>query len=83
MTFFDKLLEAVCQEVIAKVHPYFHHWKASEMIVWDNWRMLHHGGGCDPRHARLMHRTTIKGDYGLGYFEGKSDVRNEAVADMM
>ena len=25
--------------------------------------------GCDPQYQRRMHRTTIKGDYGLGRFE--------------
>lgn len=31
--------------------------------------MLHCVSGHDPRQARRMQRTTIKGDYGLGYFE--------------
>ena len=39
------------------------------MLIWDNWRMLHAVSGVDPAYARRMHRTTIKGDYGLGYFE--------------
>jgi taurine dioxygenase len=65
----DALLEAVCQEIVATVRPYVHAWKTSEMLIWDNWRMLHAVSGVDPRHARRMQRTTIKGDYGLGYFE--------------
>lgn len=40
------------------------------MVIWDNWRMLHAVSGHDPDEARVMHRTTIEGDYGLGYFEG-------------
>lgn len=66
----DALFEAVCQEVVAKVHAYYHQWKPSEMLIWDNWRMLHAVTGCDPTYHRRMQRTTIKGDYGLGYFEG-------------
>jgi taurine dioxygenase len=71
----DRLLEDVCQEVLAKVKPYFHKWKHTDMVIWDNWRMLHCVSGHDPRLARRMQRTTIKGDYGLGYFEnnGKGD----------
>ncbi|TAL02785.1 MAG: TauD/TfdA family dioxygenase [Rhodospirillaceae bacterium] len=65
----DKLLETVCQEIIGKVHPYFHKWKPTDMLIWDNWRLLHSVSGSDPKHRRTMHRTTIKGDYGLGYFE--------------
>jgi taurine dioxygenase len=66
----DALLEAVCQEILAKVNPYFHRWSPSDMLIWDNWRMLHSVSGHDPRMNRRMQRTTIKGDYGLGYFEG-------------
>jgi taurine dioxygenase len=65
----EHLLETVCQEILAKVQPYFHRWQPSDMLIWDNWRMLHCVSGHDPRQARRMQRTTIKGDYGLGYFE--------------
>jgi taurine dioxygenase len=65
----DQLLETLCQEMISKIHPYFHQWKRSEMLIWDNWRMLHSVSGSDPKYQRRMQRTTIKGDYGLGYFE--------------
>ncbi|MGB8364965.1 MAG: TauD/TfdA dioxygenase family protein [Rhizomicrobium sp.] len=68
----DALLEAVCQEVCAKVKSYFHQWKPTDMLIWDNIRMLHAVSGHDPRYARRMQRTTIKGDYGLGYFEGQA-----------
>jgi taurine dioxygenase len=66
----DALLEAVCQEVAARTPAYEHAWKTDEMLIWDNWRILHAVSGVDPRHPRRMQRTTIKGDYGLGYFEG-------------
>lgn len=65
----EQLLAAVSREIIAKARPYLHHWHVSDMLVWDNWRLLHSVSGCDPRYPRRMHRTTIKGDYGLGYFE--------------
>ncbi len=65
----DALLEAVCQEIVAKIRPYFHKWKQTELIIWDNWRMLHSVSGHDPKYPRRMQRTTIKGDYGLGCFE--------------
>jgi taurine dioxygenase len=66
----DALFEAVCQDMIANMRPYFHKWRPTDMIVWDNWRMLHSVTGHSPLEARRMSRTTIKGDYGLGYFEG-------------
>jgi len=65
----DRLLEAVCQEIRAKARAYFHKWKLTDMLIWDNWRLLHCVGGHNPDIPRRMQRTTIKGDYGLGYFE--------------
>jgi taurine dioxygenase len=38
-------------------------------VIWDNLRVLHSVEGCDPKAERRMHRTTIRGDYGLGRFE--------------
>ncbi len=68
----DALLEAVCQEIRAKAKAYVHEWRPSDMVVWDNWRMLHEGFGVHPKHDRCVHRTTIQGDYGLGYWENKA-----------
>ena len=65
----DALLEAVCQEIAEKSLTYHHQWKLTDMLIWDNWRMLHSVTGMDPSYSRRMQRTTIKGDYGLGYFE--------------
>ena len=31
--------------------------------------MVHAVEGCDPKHERHTIRSTIQGDYGLGYFE--------------
>jgi taurine dioxygenase len=66
----DALFEEVCQEVNRKAKGYFHDWKPTDMVIWDNWRVLHSVEGCDPKYERRMQRTTIRGDYGLGYFEG-------------
>jgi taurine dioxygenase len=68
----DQLLEAVCKEMLAEITPYFHKWRATDMVIWDNLRMLHSVSGHDPNEPRIMHRTTIQGDYGLGYFEGNA-----------
>ncbi len=67
----DALLDAVAREIfaLAETHSYFHAWQLSDMVIWDNWRVLHAVSGHDPKYPRRMQRTTIKGDYGLGYFE--------------
>ncbi len=68
----DALLEDVSQEIrrLANACSYHHKWKHSDMVIWDNWRMLHCVSGHDPAIERTMCRTTIKGDYGQGRFEG-------------
>ncbi len=67
----ETMFEEACQELNRKAdaNAYWHDWKPTDMVIWDNWRMLHAVGGCDPKYERRMQRTTIKGDYGLGYFE--------------
>jgi taurine dioxygenase len=67
----DALLEEVCQTLnrVAKTCSYHHKWALTEMVIWDNWRMLHSVSGNRPEDERVMYRTTIKGDYGLGRFE--------------
>jgi taurine dioxygenase len=66
------LLETVSRAIFeqAKTLAYWHQWKPTDMVIWDNWRALHAVSGHDPQYGRRMHRTTIKGDYGLGSFEG-------------
>jgi len=69
----DALLEEVCQTILrlAPVCSYHHTWKPTEMVAWDNLRLLHSVNGNDPQDERLMYRTTISGDYGLGRWEEK------------
>jgi taurine dioxygenase len=67
----DVLLTEVCDEIVAAARSlsYFHSWAPTDMVVWDNWRILHSVSGSAPEDGRCMHRTTIAGDYGLGRFE--------------
>ncbi|MDB5726280.1 MAG: TauD/TfdA family dioxygenase [Novosphingobium sp.] len=67
----EALFEEICQAInsIAPSCSYHHKWHETDMLIWDNWRMLHSVSGHDPSLERIMYRTTIKGDYGLGRFE--------------
>ena len=67
----EALLARVSDEIVAAAEAlcYFHHWEPTDMVIWDNWRVLHRVSGMAPEHSRCMHRTTIAGDYGLGRFE--------------
>ena len=73
----DALLAELSSEVIrlSEAGAYRHEWKPTDMIIWDNWRVLHRVLGCTPPQRRVMQRTTIKGDYGLGRFENDDQSR--------
>ena len=68
----EAFYEEVCQTInrlCTGKAAYWHDWKPTDMLIWDNWRMIHAVEGCDAKYERQTLRTTIKGDYGLGYFE--------------
>jgi taurine dioxygenase len=62
----DVLLHEVISHAIRPELMYFHQWEPEDMVLWDNWRMLHCATGVPPGETRIMRRTTIVGDYGLG-----------------
>jgi len=66
----DALLGEVIAHILNPELMYFHKWRAGDMVLWDNWRMLHCACGVPPEEKRIMRRTTIVGDYGLGRREG-------------
>lgn len=75
----EALLDAISREIFALADElaYWHKWSPTDMLIWDNWRALHAVSGHDPQYQRRMQRTTIKGDYGLGYFEGGASNDNK------
>jgi len=70
----DQLFEDVWAAMLKVMKPYFHVWQGDEMVVWDNARVLHRGMGAPAGEERVMHRTTIKGDYGHGRWEKTGSV---------
>ena len=54
----------ICDERFA----YLHNWGKDDMIVWDNWRMLHGATGVPLHCKRVAQRTTIMGDYKVGRY---------------
>jgi taurine dioxygenase len=65
----DALLAEVIDYAIRPEQAYFHEWRPDDMVLWDNWRMLHCARGTPAGMRRHMSRTTIAGDYGLGRYE--------------
>jgi taurine dioxygenase len=60
-----ELLTALADHVYAS--PAYHHkWSTDEFVLWDNWRMVHMVSLQPLDEERVMQRTTITGDYGLG-----------------
>jgi taurine dioxygenase len=45
---------------------YYHKWQPDDMVLWDNWRMLHRVMPAPFGEVREVERTTISGDYGHG-----------------
>lgn len=62
----DTLLEEVARHVVDASELYLHDWQHDDMVLWDNWRVLHSSTGSPADEERWMLRTTIEGDYGLG-----------------
>ena len=62
----DNLLREVISHCTDPATAYFHQWREDDMVLWDNWRVLHCATGVPPEQTRVMQRTTIKGDYALG-----------------
>ncbi len=73
------LLSEIWDEAMRVIKPYHHQWHETDMVIWDNWRALHEACGCNPEEERIVHRTTIKGDYGLGRFEKKAELSGAGV----
>src|SRR5262249_4151873 len=65
----DALLQKVCKEFTGARGAFSNQWQPHQRLTWENGRMLPCVPGTDPKNRRCIQRTTIKGDYGLGYFE--------------
>lgn len=66
----DAILREVVSYAIQEDLTYYHAWEPDDMVLWDNWRMMHCACGVPPGESRHMQRTTITGDYGRGRLEG-------------
>jgi len=62
----DALLMALAEHLTDESRAYDHAWQPGDMVLWDNWRMLHTARGVPEGLHREGHRTSIAGDYELG-----------------
>ena len=75
----DALLTEVADHLVDPDFAYFHSWQKNDLVVWDNWRMIHSANGVPLHCRRLARRTTIMGDYAVGRYLDESLDRNRKV----
>lgn len=64
----NPILEALTDHIGDPTLNYVHRWTNADIVMWDNWRMMHTAYGCPDGETREMWRTSIAGDYNLGRF---------------
>ncbi|MEV4847673.1 TauD/TfdA family dioxygenase [Micromonospora matsumotoense] len=64
----DALLHRLADHLVDERYAYFHKWSEDDVIVWDNWRVIHSAAGVPLDVRRRAHRTTLLGDYGHGRY---------------
>lgn len=62
----DALLRDLVEHVTQSELAYYHDWQSDDVILWDNWRLMHSATGTAPGVKRIIHRTTILGGTTLG-----------------
>lgn len=76
----DALLAELADQLVDERFAYFHDWQVNDMLVWDNWRMVHSAEGVPLDCFRAARRTTISGDYQVGRYLDLELDRNRDVA---
>ena len=64
----DALLTELAEHLVDARYAYSHKWRKDDVVVWDNWSVIHSATGVPPGIIRRMERTTIMGDYKLGRY---------------
>jgi taurine dioxygenase len=75
----DALLDMLGRHICDEHFAYWHKWAKDDMVVWDNWRVLHGAAGVPLDCRRLAQRTTIVGDYKVGRYLDATLDRNRTV----
>ncbi len=74
----DALLDDVVGYATDPRNAYYHAWKTGQMLLFDNWRVLHCAAGAPADEERWLERTTIEGDYGVGRADEGESVEDSA-----
>lgn len=58
----EALLDEIWAHTMQPKFVYEHHWKAGDVLMWDNRCVMHRREAFDDSARRVMHRTQLKGD---------------------
>jgi taurine dioxygenase len=56
----EALLDAIWASATDPALTWYQHWKAGDLVLWDNRCTMHRRDAFDPASRRIMHRTQIK-----------------------
>jgi alpha-ketoglutarate-dependent taurine dioxygenase len=57
----EAILDAIWAYATDPALTWYQHWKAGDLVLWDNRCTMHRRDAFDPASRRIMHRTQIKG----------------------
>jgi taurine dioxygenase len=64
----DALIAELADVLTEDSYAYYHDWDIDDVIIWDNWRVIHCASGVPEGVSRYGIRTTIAGDYDVGRY---------------
>ncbi|HEV8528313.1 MAG TPA: TauD/TfdA family dioxygenase [Actinomycetes bacterium] len=64
----DALIAELADVLTEDEYAYYHAWGPDDVIIWDNWRVIHSAAGVPEGVSRYGIRTTIAGDYDVGRY---------------
>ena len=62
----DALLQALIDHVDQPQFIYEHDWQEGDIVLWDNYRMMHRATGHPIDQVRIVQRSTLRGDVTVG-----------------
>ena len=70
----DALLEELIDAVVQPQFTYEHDWSEGDVVLWDNYRMMHRAEGHPLDVIRVAHRTTLRGHSSVGRVMAPTDL---------
>jgi taurine dioxygenase len=61
----EALLDALWAHAAEPRFAWGHHWRAGDLLMWQNLWVLHRRDSFDPAARRVLHRTQLKGDQAI------------------